>query len=165
MYKPTTQCNGSPFIATHTDKKDLQNIKSPPQNDNTLFGQIWPIVNPTYTWSSFTWQYNSTHKLETLNNNINKTVTVDKNISADDAVLRTIHFIVTTPAKGNAISFTVTLTAKKNDISLKIFKSNNSKKNIYKLEAQLSAIKSNIESILNEFHTRIKTFEGGEKLT
>ena len=53
---------------------------------------IRPIFNPTWTWSSATWRQYSTDKVETLNINTNKTVTVDKPISPDDAVQPTITF-------------------------------------------------------------------------
>ena len=99
--KPTTQVRDSYFIATHTDKKDPQNIKSQLQNDNTqsdpesnLFSNLPEpdLVSPddnTVTASDIK---------EFSNINTNEPITVDNAISLEDEV-QSIHFTVTTPAK------------------------------------------------------------------
>ena len=101
--KPTTQVLDSYFIATHTDKKDPQNIKFQLQNDNTqsdpesnLFSNLLEpdLVSPddnTVTASDIK---------EFSNINTNEPITVDNAISLEDEV-QSIHFTVTTPAKEN----------------------------------------------------------------
>ena len=87
--KPTTQVCDSYFIATHTDKKDPQNIKFQLQNDNTqsdpesnLFSNLLEpdLVSPddnTVTASDIK---------EFSNINTNEPITVDNAISLEDEV-------------------------------------------------------------------------------
>ena len=138
--KLTTHGLDSNLIATHTDKKDRQNIKSQSQNDNT---QCDPEAN----------LFSNQHEPDL------QPLTVDKAISLEDEV-QSIHFTVTSPAK-------------ENDVNFKNCETNNLKKHICKLEAQLSAIQSYVnwvvliltnkcESISNDFEKRINILRGKE---
>ena len=81
--KPTTHGLDSNLIATHTDKKDPQNIKSQSQNDNI---QSDPEAN----------LFSNQHEPDL------QPLTVDKAISLEDEV-QSIHFTVTSPAKENDV--------------------------------------------------------------
>ena len=135
--KPTTQGLDSYFVVTHTDKIDPKNIKSQPQNDNTQSDSESNLISnqsgldpfsPDDTTAVVNNTVTTSNTKEFSNTNTNEPITVNKSISLEDEV-QSIHFTVTTPAK-------------ENDINFKNCENNDLRKHIYKLEAQLSAIKS-----------------------